>query len=196
MGYQSALIGIVGEHLARARLQALGWRVPDDDFLGGNTADLDLIATSPDGSVAVEFQVKTTTTAGEIKWQKPGREKIDPWIAQAAANGRLAAFIMIQADEDSVRVEPDPQRHGYFFPEPVILQMTAMTARHFGDLVDQRRIEYGQRKRQRLSRGQGVIGELLLPKNLLIPVFVDDGQGLNDFLAWLQQSPDAASPLG
>jgi hypothetical protein len=76
------------------------------------------------------------------------------------------------------------------------LQMTAMTARHFGDLVDQRRIEYGQRKRQRLSRGQGVIGELLLPKNLLIPVFVDDGQGLNDFLAWLQQSPDAASPLG
>ena len=34
-GYQSAVVGVVGEHLARARLQALGWQVPDGDFLGG-----------------------------------------------------------------------------------------------------------------------------------------------------------------
>jgi hypothetical protein len=185
MRHQSDLIGMVGEHLARTRLQALGWRVPDEDFLGGNTPDLDLIATSPDGSVAVEFQVKTTTTAREIKWQKPGREKVDTWIAKTEANGLLAAFIMIQADEGSVWVKPDPHRRGYFFPAPAILQMTAMTAEDFGDLVDQRRIEYGQRKRQRLSQGRGVIGEPLLPENLLIPVFVDDGQPLEDFLACL-----------
>jgi hypothetical protein len=36
--------------------------------------------------------------------------------------------------------------------------MTAMTARDFADLVDQRRAAYGQRRRQRLYRGQGVIG--------------------------------------
>ena len=67
----------------------------------------------------MEFQVKTTTT-GEIKWQKPGREKVDPWIAQAEANGRAAAFIMIHADEDSFWVKSDPHRRGYFFPVPVI----------------------------------------------------------------------------
>jgi hypothetical protein len=157
--------------------------------------DLDLIATSPDGSVGVEFQVKTTTT-GEIKWQKPGREKVDPWIAQAEANGRVAAFIMIHADEDSVWVESDPHRRGYFFPVPVIFQMTAMTAQDFGDLVDRRRTAYGQRTRQRLSRGRGVIGEPLLPEKLLIPAYVDDGQPLEDLLASLRQRPDAASSPG
>ena len=49
----------------------------------------------------------------------------------------------------------------FFVPTPRVLQMTAMTAQDFGDLVDERRAEYGTRKRQRLYRGQGVIGELL-----------------------------------
>src|SRR5947208_16405954 len=40
------------------------------------TQDGDLIATSPDGSVAVETQVKTATTNGKIRWQKPGREQV------------------------------------------------------------------------------------------------------------------------
>jgi hypothetical protein len=133
MGYQSVLVGVVGEHLARARLQALGWRVPDGDFLGGNTQDLDLVDTSPDDSVAVEIQVKTTTTDdGKIRWQKPGRKQVDPWIAQAAFGGRLAAVVMMRADEESVWVESDPHRSGFFFPEPEILQMTAMTALDFG----------------------------------------------------------------
>jgi hypothetical protein len=34
-------------------------------------------------------------------------------------------------------------------PEPEILQMTATTGQEFGDLVDQRRAEYGHQKRQR-----------------------------------------------
>jgi hypothetical protein len=177
----------VGEHLARARLQALGWQVPDGDFLGGSTQDLDLTATSPDGSVAVEIQVKTTTTDdGRIRWQKPGRGQVDPWIAQAAAKCHLAAFVMMRADEESVWVEPDLHRRGYFFPEPEILQMTAMTARDFGDLVDQRRAEYGQQKRQRLYRGQGILGERLSPDKLQVPVFVGGGQPLEDFLSWLE----------
>jgi hypothetical protein len=155
MGYQSDLVGVVGEHLARVRLQTLGWQVPDGDFLGGNTPNLDLIATSPDGSVVVEFQVKTTTTDGKIRWQKPGRENVDPWIAQAEANGRQTAFIMIRADEKSIWIEPDLHRRGYFFSEPKILQITAMTAQDFGDLVDERRTEYGQETRQRLYRGRG-----------------------------------------
>jgi hypothetical protein len=52
-------------------------------------------------------------------------------------------------------------------------------------------VEYGQRTRQRLYRGQGVIGELLSPNKLLIPVYVDDGQPLENFLALLQQFPAA-----
>jgi hypothetical protein len=192
MGYRSDLIGVVGENLARARLQALGWRVPDEDFLGGNTPDLDLTATSPDGSITVEIQVKTTTTDGKISWQKPGREQVDPWIEQAAAKGHLAAFVMIRADEKSVWVERDLHRRGFFFPEPEIMQVTAMTAQDFGDLVDQRRAEYGQLKRQRLYRGQGVIGEPLSPDKMKVPVIVDDGQPLEDFLSWLEQLPPDA----
>jgi hypothetical protein len=195
MGYQSDLVGVVGEHLARTRIEAAGWQVPDENFLGGNTQDLDLIATSPDGCFAVECQVKTTTTDGKIRWQKPGRAQVDPWIAQAAARGRLAVFVMIQADEKSVRVEPDLHRHGYFFPAPGILQITAMTAQDFGDLVDQRRAEYGQQKRQRLYRGQGVVGELLSPDKLMVPVVVGDGQPLARFLRGIEvgrKSPDIA----
>ena len=139
----------------------------------------------------MEIRVKTTTTDdGKIRWQKPGRELVDPWIAQASARGSLAAFVLMQADEDSVWVEPDPHRSGFFFPEPEILQMTAMTAmtaQDLGDLVDQRRAEYGQQKRQRLYRGHGVIGELLSPDKLQVPVFVGDGQPLEDFLPWLEQ---------
>ena len=188
MGYQSDLVGVVGEHLARSRIEAAGWQVPDENFLGGNTHDLDLIATSPTGSFALECQVKTTTTEGKIRWQKPGRAQLDPWIAQAIARGRLAVFVMIQADENSVRIEPDLHRRGYFFPEPEILQITAMTAQDFGDLVDQRRTEYGQQKRQRLYRGQGVIGEPLSPDKLRVPVVVDDGQPLARFLHGLENS--------
>jgi hypothetical protein len=188
MGYKNDLVGLVGEHLARIRLQALGWQVPDVNFLGGNTPDLDLIATSPDDAIAVEFQVKTNTAGGKVHWAKPGRENVDPWIARAAAKSRLAAFIMIEADEESVRVEPDLHRRGYFFPEPMILQMTAMTAQDFGDLVDRERAEYGRRPRQRLSRGgKGVIGELLSPDGLWYPVDAGDGEPMADFLARIQQ---------
>jgi hypothetical protein len=62
------LVGLVGEHLARIRLQTLGWQVPDVDFLGGNTPDLDLIATSADDAMAVELQVKTNTADGKVHW--------------------------------------------------------------------------------------------------------------------------------
>lgn len=185
MGYQSVLVGFVGEYLTRARLETLGWKVPDEDFLSGNTPDLDLTATSPDGSVTVEFQVKTTTD-GDIRWKKPGREKVDPWIAKAETRGRLTAVVMIWANEKSVWLKPDPDRRGYFFPGPEILQMTAMTARDFGDLVDQRRAEYGQQTRRRLYRGRGRVGEPLSPDDLMLPVSVGDGQSLEDFLAWLQ----------
>lgn len=147
--------------------------------------DLDLTATSPDGSVTVEFQVKTTTD-GDIRWKKPGREKVDPWIAKAETRGRLTAVVMIWANEKSVWLKPDPDRRGYFFPGPEILQMTAMTARDFGDLVDQRRAEYGQQTRRRLYRGRGRVGEPLSPDDLMLPVSVGDGQSLEDFLAWLQ----------
>lgn len=189
MGYQSTLVGFVGEHMTRARLEALGWKVPDEDFLCGNTPDLDLTATSPDGSVTVEFQVKTTTD-GDIRWKKPGREKVDPWIAKAEVNGRLTAVVMIWADDKSVWLEPDPHRRGYFFPEPEILQMTAMTAQDFGNLVDQRRAEYGQQTRRRSYRGRGGVGEPLSPDGLMLPVSVSDGQPLADFLAWLQLPAD------
>jgi hypothetical protein len=40
-----------------------GWQVSDVNFLGGNTPDLDLIATSPDDTVVVEFQVRQTRLA-------------------------------------------------------------------------------------------------------------------------------------
>jgi hypothetical protein len=165
-----------------------GWQVSDVNFLGGNTPDLDLIATSPDDTVVVEFQVKTNTAGGKVHWAKPGRENVDPWVAQAAASSRLAAFIMIEADEESVRIEPDLHRRGYFFPEPEILQMTAMMAQDFGDLVDQRRAEYGQRPRKRLSRGgKGVIGEPLSPDGLWYPVDTGDGKPLANFLARIWQ---------
>jgi hypothetical protein len=191
MRHATAIIGAVGEHLAREHLQEAGWHVSDEDFRGGNTQDLDLIATSPGGSTKLEIQVKATTTdhAG-ISWQKPGREVVDPWIAGAAARGHQAVFIMIQGDKASVRVEPDPDREGFFLPKPEgfflpkpkVLQMTAMTAEDFGDLVDERRAEYGNYKRQRLYRGHGAIGEPLSPKNVRTPVYVDDGEPLEDFL--------------
>jgi hypothetical protein len=194
MGYKNVLVGVVGEHLALTRLQALGWQVPDGDFLGGNKKDLDLVATSPDGAVVVEFQVKTNTSGGKVHWAKPGRAEVDPWIARAAAAGRLAAFILIEAGEESVWIEPDPQRHGYFFPEPEILQMTALTAQDFGDLVDRERAAYGQRRRQRLSRGgKGVIGELLSPDDLRYPVDAGDGKPLQEFLARMWQRPAASA---
>jgi hypothetical protein len=183
MRHATAIIGAVGEHLAREHLQEAGWHVSDEDFRGGNTQDLDLIATSPGGSTKLEIQVKATTTdhAG-ISWQKPGREVVDPWIAGAAARGHQAVFIMIQGDKASVRVEPDPDREGFFLPKPKVLQMTAMTTEDFGDLVDERRAEYGNYKRQRLYRGHGAIGEPLSPKNVRTPVYVDDGEPLEDFL--------------
>jgi hypothetical protein len=165
------------------RLEAAGWRVPDKDFLSGNTKDLDLIATSPDGSVVVDIQVKASTSGdGRIHWQKPGRERVDPWVERAAVLGRQAAVIMIQADDESVRIEPDLHRPGYFIPDPRIVAMTAMTALDAGNLIDARRAEYGTRPRQRLSRGQGVIGELLSPDKLNYPIYVEDGKPLEDFL--------------
>jgi hypothetical protein len=77
MGHGTAIIGAVGEHLAREHLQEAGWHVSDEDFRGGNTKHLDLIATSPDGSITLEIQVKATTTdhAG-INCQKPGRAHV------------------------------------------------------------------------------------------------------------------------
>jgi len=112
MGYQSVLGGVVGEQLACARFQTLGWQMPDGDFLGRNTQDLDLVATSPDGSVAVEIQVNTITTDdGKIGRQKPGRacRSLD---GSSSGQGPLAAFVLMRADEESVWVEPDPHRSG------------------------------------------------------------------------------------
>jgi hypothetical protein len=190
MGFGSTIVGAVSEHLARMRLQAAGWRVPDEHFLSGNTPDLDLIATSPDGSAVVEIQVKATTSRrGWIHWQKPGRERVDPWIARAAAIGHQTAVIMIHADEESVWIEPDPHRPGFFIPYPEILQVTAMTAQDAGDLIDERRAEYGRQPRQRLYRGRGVIGEPLSPDKLKYPIYVDDGQPLEDFLREIANPP-------
>jgi hypothetical protein len=93
MAYKEDLAGLVGEHLARIRLQTLGWQVPDLDFLQGNTLDLDLIASSPDDAMAVEFQVKTNTAGGKVHWAKQGRERVDPWIARAEmALSRRASY--------------------------------------------------------------------------------------------------------
>jgi hypothetical protein len=50
---------------------------------------------------------------------------------------------MIHADEESVWIEPDPHRPGFFIPYPEILQVTAMTAQDAGDLIDECRAEYG-----------------------------------------------------
>ena len=194
MGYQSAIVAVTGEFLAAAGLRQADWPVSDTGWKGGSTEDLDLIATSADGTVTIEVQVKTTTAAdGRISWQKPGRPNVDPWIRKAEARGHHAVFILIQADESSVRVEPDPGRGGFFVPDPRILQMTAMTARTFGDLADRRRAEYGRRRRQRLYRGKGVVGEPLSPDRLRYPVYVDDGDELEAFLRRLKRSRGTAA---
>ena len=194
MGYQSAIVAVMGEHLAAAGLRQAGWSVSDAGWKGGNTEDLDLMATSADRTVTIEVQVKTTTAAdGRISWQKPGRQNVDPWIRKAKARGCHAVFILIQADESSITVEPDPGRGGFFVPYPRILQMTAMTARTFGDLADRRRAEYGRRRRQRLYRGKGVIGEPLSPDQLRYPVYVDDGEELETFLRRLKRPGGTAA---
>lgn len=187
MGYGSTIIGVVGEYLARERLHRGGWVVR---WEGGSKKDRDLIATSPTSAVTIEIQVKATTSGNAwISWQKAGRAEVDPWIELAAARGRLAVIIMIQGDEDSVRIEPDEARGGFFVPTPRVLQMTAMAADAFGDLVDERRAEYGTRLRQRTYRGRGVVGEPLSPTGMQRPIFVDDGTPIEDFLTRLDAAP-------
>jgi Holliday junction resolvase-like predicted endonuclease len=192
MGFGSVIIGLVGEYLARERLQHAGWRTALENWKGGATPYLDLISTSPTESISIEVQVKTTTKAsGGISWQKPGRATVDLWIEQAAARCRLAVVVMIHGDETSVSLEPDEARGGFFVPTPKVLQMTAITAEAFGDLVDERRAEYGTRRRQRTYRGRGIIGEPLSPDQLQIPIYVDDGTPIEDFLSELGADRDA-----
>ena len=89
----------------------------------------------------------------------------------------MPILVLLQANPDSVAVEPDAERDGFFVPVPEIVAVSALHAADWGDRVDAARAEYGRRRRQ---RGGG--SEFLRPENLFYPLCVEDGQPLAEFL--------------
>lgn len=167
-----ALVSLVGEYLAVAHIQELGWRVDRDEMFGGQRRHYDLRAVSPRGEVA-QVSVKTSTRAGGgLVWQRPGTETVAPWIAQAATAGERAVVLGMHV----APAGPVQQvEGGFFFPTPDVLAIGALPADAWGRSVDVARAAYGAMPRK---DGRG----MLTASGLRYPLTVDELDWLENVL--------------